>query len=364
MSSTNGEIRDRIAQNDVTTMRSYLEVDFADWLSENQIPYGYEAFTIPSIVGPSRSEWDTMVTAIKAIGNDDFDKFDQTVGGTEWSDMRPVELLSQWSDIYDKHRLQDEDVTVPVKESLSGFSKKLMLPDFTIYPDAGVKTAGEDFDWGSYRAIVEVSGLWGVGLPGEADQSDWWSWYRVSAVAFKEFAYKLLGLWDDVYWVIPNQGYDQDRDRWIPKPIRDDDHYILMNTTQTEIKLDDLADVLGVTAGPIDSGLSPKIQPTKYARPLQSPSENEVGDITPVEYTFDSINLDAVDRNERAVILENNWVVFHGDLGEVYIHSPHAHVRESMWRKHNMIMIREYVLDSLRELSESGIVEGLREVEP
>lgn len=357
--SNNREIRDKIAQNDVTVMRSYLEVDFAEWLSDNEIPFGYEAFTIPSIYGPSKSEWDMMVEGIKAVGRDDFDEYDRVTEGTRWEDKRPAEILSIWTDIYDKHRLQDETITVPVKESLEGFDKKLMLPDFSIYKDAGIKTAGEGFDWGSFDALVEVSGLWGVGLPEESSKSDWWKWYRVSAVAFKELAYRLLGLWDKVYWVLPNQGYDETTGDGIPRPIREDDHYILMNTTQTDLKLDELEDKLGVTAGSINAGLSPPIRPAKYHRPSQSPSDYEVGDISQQKFSFDSINMDNINRNERAVRLEDDWLVYHGDLGEVYIHSAHAHVRESMWRKFNMILLREYVLDTLRELGDSGIVQGL-----
>jgi len=353
------QIRDRMAQNDVTVMRSYLEVDFAEWLSDNRIPFGYEAFTIPSIVGPTKNTWDTMVEAVRAVGNGEFDRYDQLTEGTRWADMRPAKLQDTWQQIYDKHRLQDEDITVPVRDSLAGFDKRLMMPDFSIYTNTDQKTAGEGFNWGEFDAIVEVSGLWGVGLPGEATEEDWWTWYRVSAVAFKELAYKLLGLWDRVYWVLPNQGYDETTGDGIPRSIRRDDHYILMNTTQTSLELSELKDALGVTAGPVDAGLSAPITPTEYKRPIQEPTDFEVGKITPVQYSYDSINLDNIDQNERVVALENGWIVHHGELGEVYYHSAHAHVRESMWRKHNMILLREYVLDSASELANDGILEGL-----
>lgn len=361
MSSENTQIRDRIGNNDVTVMRSYLEVDVAEWLSDNEVPFGYEPFVIPSVAGPGKHKWDLMVDAIQLVGGREFDEFDEITEGTMLDDTRPAEVLSMWEDIYDKHNLQEEKVTVEVGASLERFSKRMILPDFTLHLDADMKTAGEDLQWKSYDYIVEVSGLYGVGIPGESDEDEWWDWYRVSGVAFKELAYKLLGLWDDVRWVIPNQGSHGSTSTGIPVELRNDDHYIIMNTTQTGIELDELADDLGITAEPIDQGLSPAITPTKYKRPLDTKSDYPINSVTPVRYTFDSINVAAIDSHENAVLLENGWVVFHGDMGEVYLHSAHAHVRESMWRENNMVMLREYILSSLSELEDYGIIVGLEE---
>jgi len=353
--SQNGSIRDRIANNDVTVMRSYLEVDIAEWFSDNEMPFGYEAFVIPSVVGPGKDRWDEFVDAIRNVGEGERDSIELPTGET----MDAFEILSLWNDIYEKHKLAEERVTIDPNPSLAGFSKRMILPDFALYPDASVKTAGDEFDWGNYEYIVEVSGLYGVGLPGEAEETDWWDWYRVSAVAFKELAYRLLGLWEDVYWVIPNQAQIEGVTDGIPLELRNDPHYIVLNTTQTGVEVPELADAVGITQRAIDSGLSPIIQPTKYQRPLDTTTDFPANEITPVEYKFDSVNFANVEDNEKAVIVEGDYVVYHGDMGEVYVHDGHAHVRESQWRGTNMMLIREYVLDALSDLAEDGIVEGL-----
>lgn len=359
MSSTEQEIRDRISQNDVTVARSYLEVDFMEWLSDEEIPFGYEPFTIPSVVGPTKDEWDVMVDAIRAVGMDNFGAYDKMTEGTRWEDMRPAELLSMWNDIYDKHRLQEEKITVEVKRSLSEFNKVLMLPDFALYMDYDGKVAGEDFDWSSYDYIIEVSGLWGVGLPGEATESDWWSWYRVSAVAFKELVYKLLGLWDDVYWVVPFEPHIPGVTDGIPKPIRDDDHYVVANITRSDLGIDRLADRIGITTENLDAKLSPAITPTRYDRP----SDDVPEELNRTRFEWEEINLGNTNRNENAVVVADDIIVYHGYMGEVYVTPDSAHVRESQWRNFNMILLREYVLDVIRLLEDDGIVSGVRRIQ-
>lgn len=357
--STDREIRDRIAQNDVTMARSYLEVDFMEWFSDNEIPYGYEAFTIPSVVGPDKDEWDTMVDAIRAVGNRNFDDYDQLVDGTRWEDMRPAELQGMWEDIYDKHRLMDEVVSVEVGRSLAEFGKRMILPDFAIYKDYGGKIADEDFDWSSWDAIVEVSGLWGVGLPGESSESDWWSWYRVSAVAFKEFAYKLLGLWDDVYYAVPNQAYIEGVTDGIPRPLRDDDHYVIFNTTSAEPDLSDLYNALGLdrdTVKDFEVLMSPMVDMVSYDRDLNT------GVLDEREYEYTAIDVTNVRENENAVALDEDWVVYYGDLGEVYFTNEGPFVRESQWRGINTKMLQEYVTDVAEELFDDGIIMNMTRV--
>lgn len=358
MSSNNKDIRDRIAQNDVTMARSYLEVDFMEWLSEEEIPFGYEPFIIPSIAGPGREEWDSVVEAIRAVGNDEYAKYDEVTKDTLLSDTRPVELLSMWNDIYDKHRLQEEQITVEVKRSLANYSKKMILPDFAIYEDFDMDSSLDNFDWSSWDYIIEVSGLWGVGLPGESTESDWWDWYRVSAVAFKELAYKLLGIWDSVYWVVPFEPHIPGVTDGIPKPIREDEHYVVANITRSDLGLDGLADVIGITTENLDAKLSPSIVPAKYERPSRGIDNT----MTKVEYEYDGVNMKAINANEKAVAVSDSMVMYHGDMGEVYVGERGVFVRESQWRRFNMIMLREYVLDALSTLSEDGIVEGLKEV--
>lgn len=350
-----------VGQNDVTVMRSYLEVDIAEWLSENKVPFAYEGFTIPSVVGPTKDDWDLMVKAVRAVGRNEFDEYDRITQGTPWEDRRPAEVLGDWNEVYDKHRLQGEHITIPVQQALSQFDKQLMLPDFALYMDFDGKQAPDGFDYGSYTHIMEVSGLYGVGIPEEADESDWWDWYRVSAVAFKEFAYRMLGLWDDVLWIVPNQDVSDDNEDGLPRSVVNDDRYIIMNSTMSELGLDGLEDALGITAEPISNALSPPIEPVAYKRGIPQAGDIEAGEMEKVMHEFDGVNLENVDENENAVILEDNWLVYHGKIGEVYIHNGHAHVRESMWRRYNMILLREYILATLMDLEEDGIVQGLRE---
>lgn len=356
--SNNGQtIRDQIGDNDVTMMRSYLEVDVAEWFSRNEIPFAYEAFTIPSVVGPGKDTWDNVVDAIQKVGEGGRESI-ELPDGTEFD---TADILAMWNEIYDKHALQDEAVSVPVMQSLSKFSKRIMLPDFALYKDTELTQANEGFEWGDYDYIVEVSGLYGVGLTDEADESEWWDWYRVSGVAFKEFMYRLLGLWDSVRWVIPNQGSHDSTSRGIPSAMRNDEHYVIMDTTQSGIELQGLATSIGIDAEALDGGLSPAITPTKYKRPLTSSGEYERNQITPVKYSYDGINPDNIADNKNAVLLENDVILFHGDIGEVYITEEDVRVRESQWRGGNMLLLREYVLSSLSELEDDGIVEGLQE---
>lgn len=357
MSSKDGAIRDKIYQNDVTMARSYLEVDVMEWFSNEEVPFGYEAFVIPSLAGPGRDKWDATVEAIQAVGNDNFQKYDKVVDDSHLEGMRPVELLSMWNDIYDKHRLQEERVTVEVKRSLSNFSKKMILPDFALYMDYDGTLADEDFDWSSWDYIVEVSGLWGVGLPDEAGEDEWWSWYRVSAVAFKELMYKLLGVWDSVRWVVPFQPYIEGVSDGIPKPIRDDDQYVIAHTTRSDLGMEKLADELGISLSGLDSKLSAPITPAEYERP----SHGMGVDITRVDYTYDRINMDNVSREPMAIPVQEGVVLYHGELGDAYVTDGGVMFRESQWEYFNMLMLREYALEVLRALEDSGIVEELEE---
>jgi hypothetical protein len=359
MSVDDRRIRDRIAQNDVTMARSYLEVDFMEWFSENQIPYGYEAFTIPSVVGPRKEEWDTMVDAIQAAGRNDFDEYDNLTEGTRWEDVRPAEVLGTWNDIYDKHGLQNERVTVEVQRSLSEYSKRMLLPDFALYIGEDFTLAPDGFDWSSWDKIVEVSGLWGVGLPDEATEEDWWDWYRVSAVAYKELAYRLLGLWDDVVYAIPNQPFIEGVSDGIPQGLRRDDSYVIFNTTSASPDLSGLYDALGLSSGDVtqfETRLSPNIELVSYERDLT----NRTFRRRELEYT--GIRLDAVNSNARTVVVDDGWIVYHGELGEVYFTDDGIHVRESQWRGMNIKLLGEYVTDVASTLSDDGIVENLKEV--
>jgi len=359
MSSSDRSIRDQIAQNDVTMARSYLELDVMEWFSDNEIPFAYEAFVIPSVVGPSETTWNAMANAIQELGNENPEAFEKQIRKTPLEGMRAFDALSLWNRIYDKHNLAGEQVTVPVQESLQRFRKTMVLPDFALYLDEEPPFDSSNFDYSDYDYLVEVSGLWGVGLPGESTEQDWWDWYRVSAVAFKEYIYRLLGLWEDVYWVIPNTPYIEGVSEGIPKELRDDGHYVIVNTTSADINLSRLEDAIGVTGAEIGRGLSPEIELFEYERP----DTNDLpGSFNTVEWEYDSVNEFNVDINPDAVLVENDFVVFHGELGEVYVSDESVHVRESQWRNTNMILLREYVLDVLGQLEQDDIVSGLRRV--
>lgn len=348
----------RLGQEDVEVFDSYLEVDIATWLSENEIAYAHEPFTIPSDIGPGREVWNRMENAIRALGRREEEEFNRLKSGTPFADLTAFDAVTMWEDIYDKHRLANEAPVPPVRDSLEFFQKKYVLPDLVIYKGHGSNTEPIDWDgWGNWSHILEVSGLWGVGIPPDSDE-EWWNWYRVAGVAFKEYIYKLLGLWDDVYFLVPNQPFIEGIADGIPNALRDDPHYIIFNTTSSELQLGGLYDALGLSeddVSSIDTSLSPEIDLVEYRRPL------EEGEIVPVRWTFDSVNMDNVDNEPLAVVLDEESIVYHGDLGEVYVIENGVYVKESQWRGQNMILLREYVLDSLANLEEEGIIEGLRE---
>jgi len=352
MSANSPGVRERIAQNDVTVGRSYLEVDTMEWLSDNEIPFGYEPFVIPSVVTVDGMDWQRMVNAIRALGNRNQSGYLDNIRGTPLEGRNPFSALALWNDIYDKHELAEESVTVPVTESLQKFDKSMVLPDFALYPDVEQKVAGEGFDWSDYSYLLEVSGLYGVGLPDESTESDWWDWYRVSAVAFKEFVYRLLDLWNELYWVVPNSNE-------LPNALRDDDHYVIIDPVAGDLGLDPLADEIGLTQSRIAGGLSNPIELLEYQRPR---TRNLPGGFDVQKWEYDSVNQKQASEVEDAVQVGENYVVFHGELGEVYLSDDGVQVRESQWGNTNLLILREYVLDVVSDLADQGLVNGLRRV--
>lgn len=340
MSESNNKIRDRVRQGDVTVMKSYLEVDMAEWFSDNEIPYAYEPFVIPSVVGPSGDYYNRILEGIR----------ERSVEIEVEGEKRHVSDL--WLEIYQKHALEQESFSPKPLDSLKKFGKRMVLPDFVIYNDANIKKAGGDFDWSNWDNIVEVSGLWGVGLPGEATEDEWWNWYRVSAVAMKELLYKALGLWDSVYWVVP----DQDD---ITDGIREDDHYIVSNSVQRGLGVDRLIEALDIPDSELDepeSMLSPPIEPINYDRDIDN------DEIRSVEYEYSGIDFDAASSFEDTSVINSDYILYYGDLGEVYISEFSINLRESQWRNINMILAREYVVDVLKKLYKKGVINKLEEV--
>jgi hypothetical protein len=196
-------------------MRSSLEVEMGEWLSENQIPYGYEPFVIPSTPAGGGGEGQGLSDFIKENATD--------------------ETEVTWRRIYEKHDLGSQG-DVGVDEGFELFETGEIVPDFVTYLDAGQVFRGRDWDgWSDWDHIIELAGLYGLGI-----QRGWSSWYRVRGVAYKELALKELGLWNKSYFLVPD-------DKSIPDDVRNDSHYIVLNPTQTDAGLDAMSQIPGLS---------------------------------------------------------------------------------------------------------------------
>jgi len=201
-------------QREVVTMRSDLEVDTAEWLSENETPFGYEPFQIPSPFDTVDGAATTLEDMIDETGRD--------------------EVLATWRRIYNKHNLDDEG-DVGIEEGLDRFDRQFLVPDFALYNNADMEQKDRDWNgWTEWTHILEVAGAYGVGII-----DDWKDWYRVSGVAYKELALKVMGLWEDSYFVVP----DGDS---VSEEVRNDRHYIVINPSQLDAGLDGVERRLGI----------------------------------------------------------------------------------------------------------------------
>lgn len=99
--------------------------------------------------------------------------------------------------------------------------------------------------------------------------------------------------------------------------------------------------------------ISPPIEPVRYERNRGSAMQ-----IQPVEYQYDDFIGRNVSYDDRTVRHSGNWLLFHGELGDVFIGRGHAHVPEPVYRMHNMIMLREYVYSVLDRLAGEDILVG------
>ena len=205
---------DEPGQREVVEMRSDIEVDVAEWLSENEIPFGYEPFQIPSPFDTVDGGATTLEDIINETGRD--------------------EVLAMWRRIYNKHNLDDEG-DVGVEEGLERFERQFIVPDFALYADTELQQRGSDWEgWTEWTHIVEVAGAYGIGMI-----DDWTDWYRVSGVAYKELALKVMGLWEDSYFITPDSEAMSDE-------VRNDRHYIIINPSQLDAGLDGVAGRLGL----------------------------------------------------------------------------------------------------------------------
>lgn len=209
-------IRDdgEVSSRDVVQMRSALEVDVAEYFSSNEVPYAFEPFLIPS-------PFDVVSDAPSSI--------------RELIDSEPRnEVLAEWRRIYNKHNL-DSDGDVPPEEGLELIGDQTIEPDFALYPNAELEQKSEDWSgWETFSNIVEVSGPYGAGIV-----TDWADWYRVQGVARKELVYKLLGVWQDTYFILTD-------DTGISEEVRNDEHYIIVNPTQLDAGLEGALETMGV----------------------------------------------------------------------------------------------------------------------
>lgn len=193
---------------DVVEMKSSLEVETAEWFSENEIPFGYETFVIPS---PFDRRSDTINNLVEYVEEVPYD-----------------ERMNIWRRIYDKHELGSQG-DVDFVEGLELFNKQFIEPDFMLYPNVEKGEKGIEWTgWDDWEHIIEVGGAYGAGII-----QDWQSWYRVSGAAYKELALKLLDLWEETYFVIPDS-------ESIPDGVYSDDHYVVTNPTQLDAGLDRL----------------------------------------------------------------------------------------------------------------------------
>lgn len=201
-----------VDQRDVVNMRSDLEVQMAEWFSDNELPFAYEPFVVPSSFSVDS---DTVSDLRNLIGP-----------ATEGAG------IAEWRRIYRKHELGSQG-DVEADEGFERFSTTEIVPDFVTYPGSGRDIRGADWDgWLNYDKIIELAGAYGVDIV-----TTWDDWYRVRSVAFKELAFKALGLWQDTYFVIPDSNN-------VPDDVRNDPHYLLINPRSVDNDLDSIADTI------------------------------------------------------------------------------------------------------------------------
>lgn len=203
---------DEVSGRELVTMKSSLEVETAEWFSDNEIPFGYEPFIIPGMFTVEEDGFNELISSLRDLSNSD-----------------GVEL---WESIYRKHGL-DSEGDVGAREGLQLLDRSRIEPDFATYPDAENEAKSKSWDgWDNWDSIIEVGGLYGVGVI-----TDWQNWYRASSVAHKELIYRLLDLWQDTYFVIPEG-------EGISTAVRNDPHYVIINPTQLDSGLEALEGVV------------------------------------------------------------------------------------------------------------------------
>lgn len=203
------------SEGSVLYLKSGLENSMAEWLSQKEVPFAYEPINIPGTF-VENEYWDEIMGRVDDPDDD---------------------LMDTWEEIYMKHELGEEG-DVGVEEGIELFNKGEIVPDFTIYPDEEEFSKGRDWEgWGDFEYMIELAGPYGAGIV--PDTADWDDWYRVSGVAYKELLYRLLGIWDDILFIVPNS-------ESVGPAVRTDDHYVVINSTQEDAGYDKLEGSIGV----------------------------------------------------------------------------------------------------------------------
>jgi hypothetical protein len=191
-----------------------------------------------------------------------------------------------------------------------------------------------------------------VNLDLSEEEEGWLEWYRVQEVAFKELAYRIMGIEDEVLWLIPE--YDN-----VTTGIVEDDDFIVFGITRGEPLLTRLYNAMMLDFNnffEFRNNLSPRIDLKRYDRDLDGQNIEEQF------FRPYGVNGNLADRNERAVSYGDNYVIYYGELGEVYVSKNGFFVRESKWRNENLLLIQEYCTDVASRLLEDGIIDSLAEV--
>lgn len=104
--------------------------------------------------------------------------------------------------------------------------------------------------------------------------------------------------------------------------------------------------------------LSPIIEPARLVREKDS---SEI--IRKERWEFDRLDRENIDENVRAEPIEDDWVVYYGQLDEVYFHDGHAHFKQVRYDQTKVAVMEEAVLDALSDMNSDGLVVGLRKQE-
>lgn len=103
-------------------------------------------------------------------------------------------------------------------------------------------------------------------------------------------------------------------------------------------------------------GLSPKIGLIKYDR-----GKDEDRPVVE-EYEIDGLDLDGVMDHPKCQVLEQGWVLVLSSPCDIYLNHTAAHVREGVYDRLNMMIIREHVVDTVSNLNEEGVIDDLTKI--